>query len=305
MALNSIAYASKYAAELDKMIVQKAVTGFFADNIMKAQFVGAHTVLIPDIDFVGLGDYDRDSGFPQGKTAITNTSYTLSKDRGRELQIDRMDMDESGIANLAGQVLQEYVRTEVVPEMDAYNLSKLAGVATTKSHTVTYAASTVLTQLITLINNIQAQTGFTEELVAFLDPSAYAALMTASEISKQIIVSDFKQGDINLKVKKLNDVALIPVAADRMKTAYTFNAGATATTGGFSAASNAQTIHMLVMPKNGASLVKKTEKLRIFTPDQNQDADAYLFQYRLYYDIFVKKSGLDHIYAALSAASSN
>ena len=64
-------------------------------------------------------------------------------------------------------------------------------------------------------------------------------------------------------------------------------------------------MRMLVMPKNGASLVKKTEKLRIFTPDQNQDADAYLFQYRLYYDIFVKKSGLDHIYAALSAASSN
>ena len=81
MALNSITYASKYAAELDKMIVQKAVTGFFADNIMKAQFVGAHTVLIPDIDFVGLGDYDRDNGFPQGKTAITNTSYTLAKDR--------------------------------------------------------------------------------------------------------------------------------------------------------------------------------------------------------------------------------
>ncbi len=300
MALNSIAYASKYASELDKEIIQKSTTGFFEDSSLKANFVGAHTVVMPDIEFIGLGDYDKDNGFPQGKTTISQTSYTLSKDRGREFQIDRMDMDETGIANLAGNVLKEFIRTEVAPEMDAYNLSKLAGVASTKSHTVTYADSTVYAQLNTLINNVQAETGFDEDIVAFLEPSAYAALMTSSEISRQIVISDFKKGEINTKVKSLNGVALIPVAANRMKTSYTFDAGESATAGGFSAAPEAKTIHMLVMPKMGAKLVKKTEKLRIFTPDQNLGADAYLFQYRLYYDIFVKKSRLNHIYAALS-----
>lgn len=38
---------------------------------------------------------------------------------------------------LAGQVLGEFVRTRVVPEMDAYCLSKLAGLAVTNKQTVT------------------------------------------------------------------------------------------------------------------------------------------------------------------------
>ena len=56
-----------------------------------------------------------------------------------------------------------------------------------------------------------------------------------------------------------------------------------------------------VIPKNGASLVKKTETLRIFTPEKNIDADAYVFNYRLYYDVFVKKSNLDSIETVITA----
>ena len=40
--------------------------------------------------------------------------------------------------------------------------------------------------------------------------------------------------------------------------------------------------------------------MRVFTPEQNLGADAYKFDYRIYYDVFVKKSGLDSIWAWLS-----
>lgn len=301
MALNSLEYAQKFASELDKVVVQKSATGFFADNVLKAQFVGAKTVLIPNIDFVGLGDYDRDNGFPQGKITITNTSYELKKDRGRELQLDRMDMDETGVAGLAGQTLKEYVRTQVVPEMDAYNLSKLAGVAKTHGTTKTFTATDVFKIFNEGVNAVQDKAGYDSELVCFVDSTAYAALMNSNEISRSITVSDFKQGEIDLKVKKLNDVVIIPVASERMKTAYTFDAGTNTNAGGFTPADDAKNINMLILPKTAASLVKKTEQLRIFSPEQNQDADAYLFQYRLYYDIFVKKSNLGSIFAATSA----
>jgi hypothetical protein len=299
MALNSIEYATKYASELDKLVVQKSVTGFLADNVLCAQFVGAKTVLLPDLDFVGLGDYDRDNGFPQGKITITNSSFQLSKDRGRELQLDRMDMDETGVANLAGQTLKEYVRTQVIPEMDAYCISKLSTLAKEKGNQVTYDEAKAYKQFADMANSIQAKAGFDEELVCFMSPTAYAALMNSSELQRQIVVSDFKQGEIDLKVKKINDVAIIPVSQERMKTAYVFDAGASNTAGGFSASDDAENVHMLMLPKSGASLVKKTENLRIFAPEKNQDADAYLFQYRLYYDVFVKKSRLEHISVAL------
>ncbi len=318
MSLNTLAFATKFADQLDKMITQKAVTGFMADNVLRAKFVGAKTVILPDIDFVGLADYDRDSGFAKGAMSVNHTSYQLNKDRARTLQIDREDMDETGIANLAGKIMSEYVRTKVIPEVDAYTLSKLAGMAATAdeatgktNNTIVLNTAEVYAQFNELANGIYAKTGYDSELVAFVNPTVYAALMNSAEIQRMIVVSDFEQGEINLKVKKLNDVVIIPVAADRMKTEYTFGGAVKdkegnvivpeTNEGGFNPTDEAKDIGMLVLPKKAAHLVKKSEKIRVFEPDTNQSADAYKFDYRIYYDVFVKKSELNHIAAAIEA----
>jgi len=298
MSLNTLEKAVKYTSALDKVIVQKAVTGFMIDNGLKAQFMGADTVKIPSLDFVGLADYDRDEGFEKAGITVSRETYTLTQDRGRKLQIDAMDMDETGIANLSGTVLGEYVRTQVVPEMDAYVLSKLYGVANTKNHITTYNEATVITDLIKAFNNVQDAAGYNDtELVAFVDPVVYGLLQTTNEITRQIVVSDFKQGDLNFKVKTLNGVAIIPVSSARMKTSYTFPEVTAPTVGGFKPTEGAKDIRAIVMPKSAGHLVKKHETLRIFEPSQNMDADAYVFNYRLHYDAFVKKSDLDTIYA--------
>ncbi len=294
MPVNSLENAVRYSEELDKMFAQKSATGFFADNALATKFVGAKTVIIPDINFQGLADYDRDTGFSRGAITVSNTSYTMAMDRARSLQIDREDMDETGIASLAGKILGEYVRTKVVPECDAYVISKLAGLAATRANTIDGDVSKPFEALASLINEVRANVGFDEELVAFLDSRIYACLMNSTEISRMITVSDFKQGDINIRVQSLNGVAIIPVVSERMKTAYTFN---NTTAGGFTPAENSKSVYMLVCPKSGAHLVKKTEQMRIFTPEQNVDADAYKFDYRIYYDVFVKKSGLDAVWA--------
>lgn len=296
MSINSIENAIKYSSELDKMFAQKSATGFFADNALATKFVGAKTVIIPDVDFQGLADYDRDTGFSKGAINVSNTSYTMSMDRARSLQIDREDMDETGVANLAGKILGEYVRTKVVPECDAYVLSKLAGLAVGRSNTLEGDNDKPFEALCGLINEVQSVVGYDEELVAFVDSYMFAALQNSAEISKMITVSDFKQGDVSLKVKSINGVAIIPVVSERMKTAYTFGAN------GFVPAEKASEIYMLVCPKTAAHLVKKTENMRIFTPEQNIDADAYKFDYRIYYDVFVNKSNLDSIWAWVSPA---
>jgi hypothetical protein len=41
--------------------------------------------------------------------------------------------------------------------------------------------------------------------------------------------------------------------------------------------------------------------MRIFTPEQNTSADAYKFDYRIYYDVFVKASAADSLWAWISA----
>lgn len=296
MALNTLPIVQKFTGELDKMITQKAVTGFMADNVLSSKFVGAKTVIIPDIDFVGLSDYDRDNGFTKGKMTVSHTPYTLSQDRARSLQIDREDMDETGIANLAGQIMGEYIRTKVVPEMDSYTLSKLAQIAITKANTKDIADITKVYALFNeLANAIYAKAGYDSELVAFVDPTVYAAFMNSTELQRMITVSDFKQGEVNLKVKSINGITLIPTPSDRMKSVYVDDFE----NGGIMPDVDAKSIGMLILPKKAAHLVKKSEKIRIFDPDNNQDADAYKFDYRVYYDVFVKKSELEHIAAAI------
>ena len=68
--INTLDFESKLTNELDKAIVQKSVTSFMADNSFRQKFVGARTVLVPDVDFSGLGDYDRDGGFTEENSTV-------------------------------------------------------------------------------------------------------------------------------------------------------------------------------------------------------------------------------------------
>ncbi|MBQ6829795.1 MAG: hypothetical protein IJO59_01575 [Clostridia bacterium] len=300
MPINNLAFAEKFTGELDKLFVQGPVTGFFADNVLRSKFVGAKTVLIPEMDMSALGDYNRDTGFTMGSVAVSNQPYTLAMDRARSFQLDREDEDETGIANLAGQVMSEFVRTKVVPEVDAYVLSKLGGLAATKGQTVTGDHTT---EVIKMFNDaclkVQNEAGFDEPLVCFVNPTVWAAIQNTPELNRQLVINDFKKGDLALKVKSINGIAILPVADARMKTAYEFLDGVTEgeTDGGFKPADGAKSIGMLVMPKKAASLVRKSEKIRTFSPDQNQAADAYKFDYRTYYDVIVKNSLTKSIYA--------
>lgn len=311
MPINTLTLAETLTTALDKLYVQKAKTGFFADNAMRAKFIGAGTVLIPEAEFSGLGDYDRDNGFAMGSTTVSHRAYELTMDRGRSFQIDSQDVDEIGIPGFSGQVMGEFVRSHVVPESDAYVLSKLAALAVAGSHTVSVGASSSLEadiykMFVDAVAGVQDYAGDEESLVCFVNYTVFAAIQNSTALSRMIVVSEFKQGDINLKVSSINGIPIIPVSGNRMKTAFTFYDGKTDESGsggvnqkpgGFVPAATAQDVGMLVMPKNVASLVRKTEKVRVWTPDQNQDADAWLFQYRLYYDLIVKNSKKDSIFA--------
>lgn len=293
MSLNLENISVKMTDELDKAVEQKPVTGFMADNNLRGKFVGAKTVMIPAMNISGLGDYDRDTGFVSGTVSVSAKPYTLAMDRGRSFQLDREDHDESGIADLAGQIMGEFVRTKVVPEVDAYVLSKLAGYAYGAGQTVSGSPATdaykMLSNAIAAAQNV---VGYDEELVAFVDGTMLKALQDSEELSRHLVMNDFKKGEVYTKVTSLNGVAILPVPDSRMKTAYEFYDGTTAgqEAGGFTPAENAKKIGLLLVPRRAASLIKKTEQVRCFDPAHNQKADAWKLDYRLYYDVVLKDS---------------
>ena len=292
MAINSLKFRENMTTELEKELVQGATVSFFEDGAMRAKFVGAKQVSIPEMSLSALADYDRDNGFTRGAVDITRKVHTLARDRARSFQIDREDMDEVGVAGLAGEVLGEFVRTKVVPEVDAYALSQIGGCAVTESQTVTGNMATEAYKIFTTaLGEIQDAIGYDEEIVCFADRAFMSALNASPEVSRTIAVSDFKKGEVNLKVKTLDDVAILPVPSSRMYSAYEWKSGETPEDqGGFAPLPSASQFGFIMLPKKAAMLVKKSETLRTFAPDQNIKADAWKFDYRLYFDVFVKNN---------------
>ena len=295
--LNSLKFREDLSNELDKALVQKSVVTGFLDNGFASKFVGTKTVLLPDVSFVGLGDYDRAEGFPEGGITVDHKPYTLTQERARRFYFDREDLDEVGIAGLSGQIMGEFVRTKVAPEMDAYCLSKLAGIAdndeTKRHNVVSLAANKTMAD-----GCVGVLSGFDEELIALCGSDFYGALMSTPELTRRLDVGDFKKGEISTKVRKLDECWIKPVPMSRMKSEYTFNDGITdgQKDGGFIPTDSAKNIGCIVLPKKVAKLVKKLEKTRIFSPEQCQKKDAWQFDYRLYYDMLVKNSELDSIW---------
>ena len=299
---NTFVFHEKLDGELDKMIVAKAATGFFGDGGFGAKFQGAKTVLIDDVIMSGLGDYDRETGFPKGTVTIGQTPYTLTMERGTSFTIDRLDAEETGIDNLPGKLggnAGEFVRTQVVPEVDAYAISKLFGIASSKSHLVadgTALANKSAGILTEAINKVADAYGEDEDLIAFCNSDFYADLMNTTELTRRLDVSNFKKGEIDTKVKSLNGCSVIKVQSSRMKTEYEFKTG-DGEVFGFAPTGTAKNIGCIVLPRKIVNRVMKVQKCRFWTPDQNIGMDAYKLDFRFVYDFLVKKSAQDCIYA--------
>src|SRR5699024_2753970 len=112
---NSIALAQKYLPMLDEVYKASAKSAIL--DATKVEIVQGNTVKVFKTSMDGLGDYSRNDGFIKGDVTGTWETLTLSKDRGRTFQVDRMDNEET-IDMAFGTLAGEFIRTKVVPEVD-------------------------------------------------------------------------------------------------------------------------------------------------------------------------------------------
>lgn len=294
MAINLLEYAALFQANLDKQITQQATSGWMETNAGEVKYNGGSEIKIPTIKMQGLADYDRDNGFVRGAVNFKYTTYTMTQDRGRTFSLDSQDVDETAFGTTAANVLAEFQRNEVIPEIDAYRYSRIGALAEAagQSETYTLAESTILSKLNTQIFKLADLGVDMTQMVIPMSYIAYGVLTNNTVIQKKIDVGTFEQGGINLQIKMLDGIPLIPVTSDRMKTAYVFRDGTSADQqqGGFTPAVGAEQMHWMVLPKTGVIAISKTDKVRLFDPDTNQDADAWKIDYRKYHDLIVPEN---------------
>ncbi len=119
-------YATLFEQALDKLAIQEATTGWMESNAGRVQYNGGKTVKVPKMSLSGLGDYSRTDGYPQGAVTLGFETFEMTQDRGRQFFLDSMDVNETNFVASASNIMGEFQRTQVVPEIDAYRLSKLA-----------------------------------------------------------------------------------------------------------------------------------------------------------------------------------
>lgn len=306
MSINNLEYAQIFQQELDNQIVEEATTGWMEVNSNHIKYSGGNEVKVPTVIMDGLADYDRSSGFVDGSISLTYKTYDLTQERGRTFMLDRMDVDETNFILTSGLVMGEFQRTKVIPEIDAYRYSKIATIAINKDRCTkgyTPTTNTILDKLLEDIAAVQDEIGETTPLVITMATPVANILNSNEKIYRRLDVSNFKQGNLQLKVKSIDDIPIIKVPSSRLKTAYKFYTGKDEEQkGGFKPDVSAKNINWLITAKNAPIAISKTEKIRIFEPDQNQKADAWKLDYRKYHDLWIFENKIQSVYVNIKEA---
>lgn len=295
---NTLHYAQLLQTTLDKQVVAQATSGWMELNSSMVKYNGGNEVKIPKLTMDALGDYDRTNGFVDGAVTLSWQTRELTQDRGRSFSIDRMDLDETAFVPTAATVMGEFQRTKVIPEIDAYRYSYVGSksIAEGKNREYDPSEADILKQLKADIYDIHDIAGEIP-LIITLSTKVLAMLDNSEELKKQLSVIDFVKGELKTKVRAIDINPIISAPSARMKTSYLFSDGKTAGQegGGFKPAEDAKELNWIICPRQAVIGVSKTDKIRIFTPDENQKADAWKLDYRKYHDAWILDNQFDLI----------
>ena len=302
MAINTLAAATIFMQQLDQIAVQDAVTGWMDANSGQVQYNGGKEVKIPKMTVQGLGTYDRDTGYVQGGVTLTYETREMTQDRGRKFQLDPMDINESNFIPTAAAVMAEVQRTYVIPEIDAYRISKIASetITANKAGMIEYgytpgaASTSALRKIKEGIKAIRSL--YNGPLVCHATPDFIMELEL--ELAGKITAVTFSQGGINTSVPAVDGVPIVSTPSNRMYTAITLNDGKTSSqeAGGYAKGSKAKNINFFICPRTTPIAVTKQDVMRIFDPLTNQKLNAWQIDYRRFHDLWVLDNKLDSIY---------
>lgn len=255
---NNIALRKQYSTLLDEVYKLASLTAVLdgPNNLVK-EGANANEILIPKMDMDGLGNYDKQTGYPEGSVSLEYETKKCDYDRGRMFVVDSMDnIETAGIA--FGQLSGEFLRTKVVPELDSWRLAKYAGLAKGSASGALAdgkAGIAALRVAKTAIKNAEAKT---ETCYLYISTTLKGLIEDLDTTASKKVMEGWA-GVIEVPESRFNDSVAL---GDN----------------GYSSEGNA--LNFLIVDKNAVIQFQKHTVGKIISPDQNQDADAWKFGYR-------------------------
>lgn len=290
---NSISLAKVYAPLLDEVYKQASLTSVLdgaAD--LAREGINANEIAVPKLSMDGLANYSRNSGYVDGDVTLEWETIKAEFDRGRMFSVDELDNTETG-GVVFGKLANEFIRTQVVPELDAYRISKYASTAGITSVEESIAnGETAIKALRAATQKMDDDEVYYDERYLFATPAFLGMIEDLDTTKSRSVMARFAQ--------------VIQVPSSRLVTKIMQKDGTTSgqTAGGWSKAANGKDLNFLVVQKAAAIQFNKLVKPKIISPEQNQSADAWKYGYRLcsLCDVYENKTA--GVYASIAKASS-
>lgn len=191
---NSIALFQKYIALLDEVYKLSSLSGDLdGDSTLVRQGANTNEIIIPKLSMDGLADYSRNGGYVRGDVSLEFETVKFNYDRGRQFVVDAMDDEET--AGLAfGRLASEFLRTRVVPELDAFRFATYAGVdgISGAQGTLTDGES-VLAALLDAVNRMDEDEVPQEQRLLYITPTLHNLIYAIDSYKSKEVLAGFSK----------------------------------------------------------------------------------------------------------------
>lgn len=267
--MNAIELFKQYIAMLDEIYQLEAMTSVLdGENALVSQGANANELVIPKISMDGLADYSRNDGYVKGSVNFNFETVTCNFDRGRMFTVDVMDNIET-MGMVFGKLSSEFVRTKVIPELDAFRMATYASldkISTTEAAELTTGEAVLKALRVanTKMNNDEVTS---TNRILFIETGLKGMIDDLDTTKSKKVLDKFSK--------------IVEMPQNRFYTAIKQLAGTgEEKVGGYTRAEGANDINFLIIEKSAAIQFAKRVNSKIITPEQNQDADAYKYGYR-------------------------
>lgn len=267
----SIALFKQYITNiLDEVYKSVSLTAVLdGANELVQQGANANELLIPKMNMDGLGDYSKSAGYVNGDVTLEMETVKCNFDRGRMFTVDSMDnIETAGVA--FGRLAGEFIRTKVVPELDAFRFAAYAGLSgiSTADAAALSTGAAVIAAIAAAADGMDDDEVPASERYLFITPTLLGLVRDLDTTKSKEVLAQF--------------AGVIKVPQSRFYTAIDQLDGTTSgeEAGGYAKASGAKNINFMIVHKPAVIQFEKHVVPKIVTPEQNQNADAWKFGYR-------------------------
>lgn len=275
---NAIELAKQFVPVLDEVYKNASLTSDLdgASELARAG-ANANELIIPMLSMQGLGDYSRNSGYVDGDVTLTNETVKCNFDRGRMFMVDTMDnLETAGIA--FGRLAGEFIRTKVVPELDAFRFACYAGksgISKVATGATLASGEAVLKAIRAANDNMDEDEVPADGRRLYITPTLLGMIQDLDTTKSREVLQNFAK---TVKVPQTRFYTAIEQRSGKITGSGETEKDESA--GGYVKAAAAKDINFMIIHPSAVIQFSKHVAPKIITPESNQSADAYKFGYR-------------------------